>query len=92
MTLQIPLEGLADNRHSERSRIVEGLAEFRREWQLIANGKSLVIVDAQVGLLLSDIANRLEFTDQERYVVLGGKLANEVDAFMKQRVALKLPL
>ncbi len=68
------------------------LAEFREQWQQTVNGKSLLRVETPVGLLLSDIVDRLELTSQERHVVLGGKLINEVDGFMEQRVSRKLLL
>ncbi len=92
MTLHPPLEGLADYRLSERTRLVLALAEFREQWQQTVNGKSLLRVETPVGLLLSDIVDRLELTSQERHVVLGGKLINEVDGFMEQRVSRKLLL
>jgi hypothetical protein len=91
MTLQPPLEGLVDYRLSGRTHIVLALAELRREWQLTAKGGSLLKVETPVGLLLSDIADRLELTAQERHVVLGGKLINEVDGFREQRISRRLP-
>ena len=92
MTLQSPLSGLADYRPSDRTRLVLALAELRRQWQAAAKGGSLLKVETPVGLLLSDIADRLELTSQERYIFLGGKLINEVDAVMEERIARKLPL
>lgn len=92
MTLQPPLEGLADNSMRDRTRMVLALAQFRDEWQKIVNGRSLLKVETPVGLLLADIVDRLELTTQERHVVLGGKLINEVDDFMETRIARKLSL
>ena len=92
MTLQPPLEGFPDYRMSERIRMLLALAEFRKEWQEAVNGGSLLKVESPVGLVLADIVDRLELTSQERYAVLGGKLINEVDAVMENRVARKLPL
>ena len=92
MTLQTPLEGLANYRLRERTRLVLALAEFRQEWQETAHGGSLLKIEAPVGLLLSDIADRLELTSQERHVFLGGKLITEVDAFQEQRVSRKAPV
>lgn len=86
MTLQTPLEGLADYRLRERTRLVLALAELRQEWQETAGGGSLLKTESSVGLLLSDIADRLEMTPQERHVFLGGKLINEVDAHLEVRV------
>ena len=90
MTLQPPLVGLEDFSLRERTRFVLALAEFRREMQMVANGESLLKVETPVGLLLSDIADRLELTAQERHVFLGGDLIIEVDAFWKQSVRRKM--
>ncbi len=92
MSLQTALEGLSDYRPSDRVRMVLALAELRQEWQKAVNGGSLLKVETPVGLLLSDIADRLELSNQERYAFLGGKLVNEVDAINEERIARKLPL
>jgi hypothetical protein len=91
MTLQPPLEGFTHYRPSERSRIVLALSDLRIEWQQATKGGSLLKVETPVGLLLADIADRLELTCQERYVFLGGRLINEVDTVLEQRVARRLP-
>jgi len=92
MTLQSPLEGLTGYRPSERTRLVMALAELREEWQKAVNGGSLLKVEAPVGLLLADIADRLELSSQERHIFLGGRLINEVDAHKEQRISRKLLL
>ena len=92
MTLQKQLEGLSDYRPSERARIVQALADFRKQWQQLVKGGSLVKVEAPVGLILADIAEKLELTPQERYVMLGGKLSNEVDSMLEERIIARLPL
>jgi len=89
MTVQSPLEGLTDFRPSDRTRLVLALADLRSEWQQATKGGSLLKVEASVGLLLADIADRLEMTSQERHVFLGGRLINEVDARMEERIARK---
>ena len=86
MSLQTPLEGFSDYRPSERTRIVLSLALLREEWQQATRGGSLLKVETPVGLLLADIADKLELTSQERNAFLGGKLINEVDAFKETRV------
>ena len=92
MTLQTPLEGLPDYRMTTRTRLILALAELRKEWQQAANGGSLLKVETPVGLILADIADRLELTLQERYVFLGGRLINEVDATREERICKRLPL
>lgn len=76
----------------DRTRMVLALAQFRKEWQELVNGGSLLKVESPVGLILADIADKLELSPQERHVVLGGKLQNEVNAFMETRVSVKLPV
>ena len=88
MTLQHPLEGLADYRLPDRTRIVQVLADLRREWQETLAGMSLLDAPAPFGLLLSDIADRLELSPQERHAMLGRRLINELNAFMEQRISL----
>jgi hypothetical protein len=92
MSLQPNLEGLVNYRLRERTRIVLALADLRREWQQTVEGGSLLKVETPVGLIFSDIADRLELTSQERHVFLGGKLINEIDAHMEERIVRKLPL
>ena len=70
----------------ERTKIVMSLAEFRMEWQDAVNGGSLLKVEAPVGLILADIADRLGLNDQERYAFLGGRLLNEVNSISETRV------
>ena len=90
MTLQPSLEGLVDYRLSDRTRLVQSLADFRREWQELAQGQSLLDVEAPVGLILADIADKLELNSQERHAMLGGKLVNQVNCFMEERIAATL--
>ena len=70
----------------DRTKIVMALSELRMEWQEAVNGGSLLKVEAPVGLLLADIADRLQLTEQERYAFLGGRLVNEVNAVNETRV------
>jgi hypothetical protein len=92
MTLQSPLSGLADYRLAVRVRFVIALAELREEWQQATKGGSLLKIETPVGLLLADIADKLELTSEERHVFLGGKLINEVNGFREERVVRRLPL
>jgi hypothetical protein len=91
MTLQPPLEGLGDYRLSDRTRLVQSLADFRREWQEAAQGGSLLDVQVPVGLILADIAEKLELNPQERHAMLGGKLINQLDCLLEERIVAKLP-
>lgn len=88
---QLILEGTTDYRPPYRAQVVQALAEIRREWEKMVQGKSLIDVKASVGLLLEDIADRLQLSSQERYAMLGGKLINEVDCLMEERIRARLP-
>ena len=77
-----------DYRLSDRTRMVHALASLRQEWQEAVGG-SLLKVETPVGLLLADIAEKLELSSQERHIFLGGKLANEVDAYKEAQVSRK---
>lgn len=88
---QLILEGVTGYRPSYRAQVVQSLADFRREWQKMVGGKSLIEVEAPIGLMLADIADRLELNSQERHVMLGGKLINQVNCVMEERVEVKLP-
>ena len=88
---QLNLEGTPDYRPSYRAQVVQSLADFRRDWQKIVDGKSLVDAQASVGLLLSDIAECLELNEQERHAMLGGKLINQVNCILEERVSADLP-
>jgi len=90
-TLETPLGGLADYRLSDRTKIVQSLACLRREWQETVEGKSLLDIETPVGLILADIADRLELTPQERHAVLGGKLINQINCLMEEHIVAKLP-
>ncbi len=90
MALQPPLEGLIDSQPNERVRLVLALVELRESWQEAMPGGNLLGIEAPVGLLLNDIADKLQLTPQERYVFLGSRLANAVDDFLETHVAPKL--
>lgn len=91
MTLQPPLDGLTDYQPSERTRLVLALAELRKEWQAAVMGASLLEAKASVGLLFNDIANRLQLSPQERHVLLGSELIDDVESFLENRPVRKLP-
>ena len=85
MSLQTDLP-ITDFSPTYRVKAVEALAEFRQEWEEIAEGESLINLEAPIGLLLADVADRLELTLQERSVFLGKLLIEEIEDFMQQKV------
>lgn len=62
--------------------LVPTLAKLRYEWQLAANGESLLDMDANVGLMLADIVNSLELSPQEQAQVLGKELFGELSVML----------
>lgn len=85
MTLQ-PNLPIADHVPTYRMTAVQALAKFRKEWEETAEGESLLDVTAPIGLLLADVADRLELSPQERFMFLGKILIEEIEDFMKQQV------
>lgn len=69
-----------------RSQAVQALAVFREEWQKLAEKDSLLVVQAPVGLILTDIADKLGLSPQERHIFLGDALAQEVNQFMQEQI------
>lgn len=73
---------------ASRVKTVQSLAEFREDWQKIFKDQSLIDAQTSIGLLLADIANRLDLTDQEKLIVVGRKLASQIDDFLEQKIRL----
>ena len=82
---------VTDYNLKDRTKIVMALSELRMEWQDAVRGGSLLKVEAPVGLLLADIADRLGLSEQERYAFLGGRLVNEVNSVNETRVSKRKP-
>jgi len=80
-----------DHNLRDRTKMVMELAKFRQEWQESVGGGSLLKVEAPVGLVLSDIADKLNLSEQERHAFLGGRLCNEVDGVNETRVSKRKP-
>lgn len=74
-----------------KAQVMEALIQYREEWQVVANGESLLEVESPVGLILSDIADMLDLSPKERQAVLGRKLNRQVEEFENQPIPVKLP-
>ena len=59
-------------------RVLENLSGLRQEWEVAAEGDSLIDVSASIGLLLFDFTTKLGLTPEEQPIVLGGRLYEEV--------------
>lgn len=77
-------------RRSYREHVVEALAMFRDEWQSSTGGQSLVEINSSIGLLLSDIAKCLDLSSQERNIILGKKLVDEIDTEIKRPLSMEI--
>ena len=61
-----------------QAQIIESLSALRKDWETAAGKNSLVDVTASVGLLLHDIATKLDLSPEERLQVLGKRLDREL--------------
>jgi hypothetical protein len=82
MATQLFLKDQSEDPNSNRLQLVESLAQFRKEWQEVAEKESLINVQASVGLLLADVLERLGSQPQEQHAALGGKLSKEISSIL----------
>ncbi|MBC8548159.1 MAG: hypothetical protein H8D23_00775 [Candidatus Brocadiales bacterium] len=66
--------------------VTKTLADFRREWQDVSQGESLVNLEVSVGLLLSDLVEKLGFDSTEKNMILGSKLDKEIRLHLSDQV------
>jgi hypothetical protein len=59
----------------DRDQAINGLAHLRQEWQLAADGKPLMDVQGNVGLLLADVVAAIDLLPEEAAQVLGSEVA-----------------
>ena len=69
---------------SEQTPIIETLTTIRTEWELVADGKSLLNLEGSVGLILFDIVIRLNIPVDEQRFLLGSTLFEEIAEFVKK--------
>ena len=66
-----------------RLQLVAALTRIRHEWQDAADGKSLLEVEGNVGMLLADLINNIDLPIAEQVQVLGPELFQEMQDFLK---------
>ena len=66
--------------------LVTTLSRIRQEWQDAADGKSLVEVDGNMGMLLADLLNGIGLGTSEQVQVLGKDLFQEIQDFLRSPV------
>lgn len=69
---------------SPRIKAISVLSKFRQEWQEVADGKSLLEVDGNIGMVLADLVNSFEFTSHEQSLILGPDLFEEIHEILYQ--------
>jgi len=65
-----------------QNQLVKALTEIRQEWELAAEGESLLNVRGNVGLLLADFVVALGLPPVETVQVLGAELAGELQGVL----------
>jgi len=66
--------------------LVTTLSRIRQEWQDAADGKSLVEVEGNMGMLLADLLNGIGLGTSEQVQVLGKDLFQEIQDFLRSPV------
>jgi len=69
---------------SPRTKAISILSDFRQEWQEAANGKSLLEVEGNIGMVLADLVNSFELASHEQSLVLGPQLFDEMRDILYQ--------
>lgn len=69
-----------------RFQIVTTLSRIRQKWQDAADGKSLVEVEGNMGMLLADLLNGIGLGTSEQVQVLGTDLFQEMQDFLQSPV------
>ncbi len=77
MNLQFANRGTRISAPFDRAEAQNALANIRQEWEVAAEGESLVDISTSVGLLLLDVAVRLGMSPSEQKTVLGTRLYQE---------------
>jgi hypothetical protein len=86
MATQLALQVLDEHPLVTRTQILESLASLRQDWEKAANGESLLHIEGSVGLILHDFAANLNLTVEERQLLLGASLSEEVSAFFEMQM------
>ena len=86
MTAQLALQVLDEQSTLIRAQTLESLASLRQDWEKAANGESLLHIEGSVGLILHDFAAKLNLTAEERQLLLGVSLSEELSAFLAMQM------
>jgi len=82
METQLVMPVLQEPPCSTRFQIIEVLASLRKDLESTSQSGSLLEESGLIGLVFADIAERMNLTQEEQFVLLGRKLYNELQAFL----------
>jgi len=77
---------MLQNHATPHFQLVTTLSRIRQEWQDAADGKSLVEVEGNMGMLLADLLNGIGLGTSEQVQVLGKDLFQELQDFLRSHV------
>ena len=86
MTAQLALQVQEEQSTITRAQMLESLASLRQDWEKAANGESLLHIEGSVGLILHDFAAKLNLGVEERQLLLGVSLSEELSAFLAMQM------
>jgi hypothetical protein len=81
MPAQLALHVLEEPCTGTRTQMLESLVSLRQDWEKASNGETLLRIEGSVGLILYDFAAKLNLTVEDRQLLLGASLSEEVSAF-----------
>lgn len=82
MTTNFALQTSDEKHCSVQSQMIDALTNVRLDWELAANGKSLLHHEGAVGLILFDIVTKLNVPLEEQRFLLGPVLFDEIAEFV----------
>ncbi len=72
------MDTIIQSRFIHNVKVIESLTHMREEWEMAADGNSLLKVKGSVGLMLADFANALGLTTQEQSTVFGETMTSQL--------------
>lgn len=66
-----------------QGQVIATLSSFRQQWQEASEGRSLIEIEGNVGLILADLINSFGLTTHEQALVLGAELFEEMQEVLR---------
>jgi hypothetical protein len=85
MTIQFGSEISDKQLQLVQLRILDALTNVRVDWELAANGKSLLYHKGSIGLILFDIVTKLDNPIKDQQILLGPSLFDEITEFVTKQ-------